>query len=86
MPLPPVRSGRQRRIDPVSGRALEILGHAIDYLTDEMVYQGQSTCTNDGRLEAVQLLMAVNRQVYYQCPEVLTFAERFRSLLHLRSA
>jgi len=30
---------RQRQITPQAGRALEILGHAIEYLTDEFVHR-----------------------------------------------
>lgn len=78
-------SNRRRRIDPQAGRALEILGHTIEYLTDEFVHQGGSLSAKDPRLEAVQLLMALNRKVYFECPEVPTFAERWRSLLRFRT-
>jgi hypothetical protein len=30
--------------------------------------------------------MALNRQVYYECPEVPTLGERLRSMLHRRAA
>jgi hypothetical protein len=69
---------RRRRISPQAGHALEILGHAIEYLTDEYVHEGGSFSANDPCLKAVQLLMACNRQVYFSCPEVPTFAERVR--------
>jgi len=75
---------RRRRISPEAGRALEILGHAIEYLTDEYVHEGGSFAAHDPRLEAVQLLMARNREVYFSCPEVPTFSERVRSWLHRR--
>ena len=75
-----------RRISPEAGRALEILGHAIEYLTDEFVYAGGSFSAHDAQVEAVQLLMGLNREIYFDCPEVPSFAERFRSLLHLRTA
>ena len=81
-----VRSGRRRRITPQAGRALEILGHAIEYLADEFVYQGGSFSAHDSQLEAVQLLMALNRQVYFECPEIPSFGERCRALLHLHTA
>jgi hypothetical protein len=77
---------RHRRISPEAGHALEILGHAIEYLTDEFVHAGGSLSAHDAQLEAVQLLMAVNRQIYFDCPEVPTFGERWRSLLHLKAA
>jgi hypothetical protein len=77
-----VRSKR-RRITPQAGRALEVLGHAIEYLTDEFVQQGRPFTASDGQLRAVQLLMALNRQVYYECSEVPTLGDRLRRLLHL---
>lgn len=79
------RTKRRRSIDPVSGRALEILGHAIEYLTDELAHRGSSVTASDPEVEAIQLLMSLNRQIYLQCPEVKRFGERCRSLLHLGS-
>lgn len=77
------RSNRRRSIDRASGRALEILGHAIEYLTDELVHSGNSVNASDPQIEAIQLLMSVNRQIYLQSPEVKPFGERCRSLLRL---
>ena len=76
---------RSRRIGPEAGRALEILGHAIEYLTDEFVHEGLEFSAKNEQLEAVQLLMALNRQVYFECPEVPSFGERCRALLHFDS-
>jgi hypothetical protein len=75
------RRATRRRIDPDSGRALEILGHAIEYLADEYVRAGGSLCAHNGQLEAVQLLMAANRAIYYACPRVLSLGERLRRWL-----
>jgi hypothetical protein len=72
---------RRRQINPEAGRALEILGHAIEYLTDEFVHQGGPLSLNDGRLEAVQLLMARNRMVYLNCPEIPGLRERCLAFL-----
>ncbi|MFZ0338304.1 MAG: hypothetical protein WAL45_09755 [Terracidiphilus sp.] len=77
---------RRRRISPEAGRALEVLGHAIEYLTDEFIYAGGSFSAHDGQVEAVQLLMGLNREIYFDCPEVPSFADRFRALVHLRTA
>jgi len=77
---------RRRRISPQDGRALEILGHAIEYLTDEFVHAGGALSGNNGQLEAVRLLMGINRQIYFACPEVPTLGDRLRTLLHLRTA
>jgi hypothetical protein len=76
----------RRRISPQAGRAIETLAHAIEYLTDEFVHQGFSFSARNEQLEAVQILMALNRQVYFECPEVPTLGERCRTLLHLHSA
>ncbi|MGZ6299545.1 MAG: glycine cleavage T C-terminal barrel domain-containing protein, partial [Candidatus Limnocylindria bacterium] len=74
----PPRRGpqRRRRVSPESGHALEILAHAIEYLTDEYIHQGGTFASADPQLEAVQLLMAKNREVYFSCPEVPTLGER----------
>ena len=77
-----VHTRRRRHITPDAGHALEILGHAIEYLTDEYLNQGGSFSASDPRLQAVQLLMARNRAIYFACPEVAGFGERIRSLFH----
>lgn len=67
------RSSVRRRVSPVSGRALEILGHAIEYLADEYVLKAARTGTlnpDDPRIDAMYILMSLNREVYYACPEV----------------
>jgi len=79
-------SNRRRRVTPQAGRALEILGHAIEYLTDEYVHQNLEFSAKNGELQAVQLLMALNRTVYFECAEVPTLGERCRTLLHFHSA
>jgi hypothetical protein len=61
---PPVR----RRHTPESGRALEILGHAIEYLADEYALETvpKGPLGNaDPRVQAIQLLKSLNREVYY---------------------
>lgn len=73
---------RRRRISPEAGHALEILGHAIDYLTDQFISTGGSVSAHDGQVQAVQLLMRLNREIYLGCPVVPTFADRCRALLH----
>lgn len=77
-----VRASIRRRISPQAGRALEILGHAIEYLTDEYVHEGGSFSAEDPQVEALQILMSLNRQVYFACPEVSTLGERIRALFH----
>ncbi|MGO8932398.1 MAG: hypothetical protein ACLQDA_01690 [Terracidiphilus sp.] len=77
---------RRRRISPEAGRALEILGHAIEYLTDEFVHAGGSLSAHNAQVKAVQLLIGVNRQIYFACPEVPNLGERWRALLHREAA
>ena len=74
---------RRRRIDPQAGRALEKLGHAIEYLTDEFAHDGKTAESHDPRVEAIQLLMELNRQIYYECPVMSTFTERLRAFFHI---
>jgi hypothetical protein len=80
------RPRRRRRITPEAGHALEILGHAIEYLTDEFVYEDHAFSARSAQLQAVQMLMALNRQVYFECPEAPTFGERCLAVLHHHSA
>jgi hypothetical protein len=84
---PTVRCGVRRRvISPEAGRALEVLGHAIEYLADEYVHRGISISAYDGDVEAMQLLMSLNRQIYFECPEAPSMADRWRALLRPRTA
>jgi hypothetical protein len=71
-----VRTNRRRQISPQAGHALELLGHAIEYLADEFVHEGGSFSAHNAQLEAVQLLMACNRKVYFSCPETPSLRER----------
>ncbi len=68
---------RRRRIPPEAGRGLEILGHAIDYLMDEYLHRGGTFHAGDDELQAVETLMALNREIYFSCPVVPTAAERW---------
>lgn len=72
---PGVRSVH-RHICPESGHALEILSHAIEYLTDELVVAPGSLDADHGRIEAIELLMSVNRRIYNDCPEIPPLAQR----------
>jgi len=86
VPIACVSVNRRRRITPQAGRALEILGHAIEYLTDEFVHEDRAISARDGQLQAVQMLMALNRQIYFECPEAPSLGERCRAFLHLTAA
>jgi hypothetical protein len=64
---------KPRRIAPDTGRALVILSHSIEYLADEYAHNGSP---DPGQVDAIQLLMAVNRQIYLACPELPTLRQR----------
>jgi hypothetical protein len=74
---------QHRRITPRAGRAMKILGHAIAYLTDELYQESAAFSANSSQMKAVQLLMSLNRTVYFECPAVPTFGERWRFILQL---
>ena len=74
-PQPPVR----RRLSPEGGHALEILGHAIEYLADEYAADSKDKGplgNADPRVEAIQILKAMNRAVYFSGTEVEPFFRR----------
>jgi hypothetical protein len=70
----------RRRITPEAGRGLEILGHALDYLTDEFALEGCRFREDCGRLQAIELLTSLNRQIYFACDVQPTFRERAQGL------
>jgi hypothetical protein len=64
--------------------ALEALGHAIEYLADEYAFNAgrlPAIHAHDPQVEAIQILMAANRQVYYDCPVVPSFSVRCKRVL-----
>lgn len=67
-----------------SGRALEILGHAIEYLTDEYVRDNSPAEAKEGTLRAILLLMEANRDIYHSRPKPLSLRERLRAILRLK--
>lgn len=70
---------RRRYITADAGHALEILSHAIDHLTDELLHEGKRISAHNPQAEAIQMLMALNRQIYYECPIMPTFTERLQA-------
>jgi hypothetical protein len=71
----------RRRITPEAGRGLEKLGHALEYLADEFVRDGCAVVEDYGRLQAIQLLAALNRQIYFTCCIQPTMRDRVQSLV-----
>ena len=71
----------RRQLSPEGGRALEILGHAIEYLADEYAADTADKGplgSADPRVEAIQMLKALNRAIYYSGTEVQPAFRRMR--------
>ncbi len=72
-----------RRLNPMirrrptleQGRALEMLGHAVEYLVDSGLYRGGQELSDE---LAVQTLMRLSREVFAECAEVVPFRRRVR--------
>jgi hypothetical protein len=60
---------RLRRPTATQGRAIEILGHAIEYLVDSRLASADEFCSPAAQ-EAIQLLSRANREVYLTAAEV----------------
>lgn len=73
-------AARPRNINPSAGHALEMLGHAIEYLLDEYASQQSPAVHRDGQLEAIQLLKSLNRDIYFDCPEKPALLDRLHRL------
>jgi hypothetical protein len=85
-PLPP-RPFVRRRLSPEAGRALEILGHAIEYLADEYANDPSDKGplgNADPRVAAIQILKGLNRALYYSGTEVKTAFVRMKRWLGAR--
>ena len=67
----------RRRGSLEQGRALETLGHAVEYLVDSRMFQVEDSSQRDHQ-EAVQILMRMSRAVFAECPEVVSLRRRFR--------
>jgi hypothetical protein len=71
----------RRQLSRESSRALEILGHAIEYLADEYAVDPANKGplgSADPRVEAIQVLKALNRAIYYSGAEVQPVFRRWR--------
>lgn len=76
---------RPRKFSPQEGRALETLGHAIEYLADEYALECRSLpgCHKPPEIEAIRILMACSREVYFSGKPSPTLAEQLRGWLGL---
>lgn len=67
-----------------------MLGHAIEYLADEFALEcrtrGVVQARKHGSVQAIELLMEKNREVYFSCPVMPTVKQRLQGLLRLQRA
>jgi len=72
-----------RQISFRAGRALSLLNHAIEYIANEFLRDSLPPSAQQERLQAIRILMSLNRQVLCECPEIAgspTFRDRCRQL------
>ena len=74
----------RRRPTPAQGRALEILGHVIEYLVDSRLYLVDEPQT-PADAEATHILMLASRAVFEECLPVPSTSQRLRRWLGLSS-
>lgn len=67
----------RRRPNLEQGRALEILGHAVEYLVDSRMYAMKETA-GQGDVDAVQILSRCSREVFSTCSEIVPIHKRFK--------
>ena len=67
----------RRRPTPEQGRALEMLGHAVEYVVDSRLYLPAGGAELSDEL-AVQLLMRLSREVFAECAQVVPLRRRLR--------
>ena len=81
---------RPRIIPQREGRALEILGHAIEYLADEYALVCRrplhSKAAPSGEVQAIEILKAHSRDIYSSCPFAPSLIERICLWLDLLRA
>ena len=81
---PAQRSRRvRRRGSREQGRALETLGHAVEYLVDSQLFSQRDTDPRSEH-EAIKLLMQASRTVFCECPEVVSLRKRVGRWLSAR--
>ena len=70
-------TGNLRRGNMQQGRALEALGHALEYLIDSRMFLVDEPASS-ADAEAVQILASLSRAVFAECREVKPLRRRLR--------
>jgi hypothetical protein len=69
----------RRRGNAMQGRALEALGHAVEYLMDSRMFLvGQEN--GKAEQDALKILMQMSRTVFLECPEVVSVWDKMGRL------
>lgn len=76
----PASRAVRRKPAKEQGRALEKLGHAIEYLIDSRLYAPSSLPIEDNE-KASHILMRLSREVFAECPEIVPVGRRLRNRL-----
>ncbi len=82
-------TGKRRVMTREQGRALETIGHAVDYLQDIYLHHGpdQEILRSDSpAMEAVRILVATRRELLNSLPLRETFSQRIRNVLFHRKS
>ena len=76
----------RRKANQQQGRALEVLGHAVEYLVDTRMTRDdmQPLLLAGPDLQAVQILMRLNRAVFSSCEEIVPLRRRLKKWLLAR--
>ena|SRR5579871_5336188 len=83
----PAEQPRQRRfISLQAWRTLRTLRHAIEYVAEEFLHDSVPPSIQNPRLQAVQLLIELQGDVYADCPEIPRLFELVMRKLRLRHA
>ena len=70
----------RRRGTLQQGQALELLGHAVEYLVDSRVFATEASSVRENQ-EAVQLLKRLSRDVFAECAEIKSVRRRIERWL-----
>lgn len=68
----------RKRPNPMQGKALEKLGHAIEYLVDSRMALIHEPSTR-ADAEALDILMRLSRCVFAECEELVSVGQRLKT-------
>ena len=81
LPCPRPTGVLRRRPSMQQGRALEVIGHGIEYLVDSRLFI-TSGLDERAEQEALQIMMLASRAVFADCTEVVPLRQQLDRWLH----